>query len=150
MTRQRAVILEELEKVGTHPTAYEIYEMVRRRLPRISLGTVYRNLDLLASSGLIRRLDAGSGQRRFDATVEEHSHIRCTSCGRVDDVSVHTADGIAALYRGVERLTGYRVSGLEMGFTGLCPDCRKALQGQVQKRPCMPEAQDIKQTDKEG
>ena len=58
MTRQRAVILEELRKVKTHPTADELYSIVRERLPRISLGTVYRNLDFLADTGEIRRLEA--------------------------------------------------------------------------------------------
>ncbi|MGE5577510.1 MAG: Fur family transcriptional regulator, partial [Syntrophothermus sp.] len=53
MTRQRQIILEELKNVTTHPTADEVYEMVRRRLPRISLGTVYRNLELLAEEGII-------------------------------------------------------------------------------------------------
>ena len=56
MTRQREVILEELRKVNTHPSADEIYEMVRKRLPRISLGTVYRNLEILSKSGDIKKL----------------------------------------------------------------------------------------------
>lgn len=65
MTRQRAVILEELRKTATHPTADELYSIVRRRLPRISLGTVYRNLDFLADSGEIRP----SGNRRQHQTL---------------------------------------------------------------------------------
>jgi Fur family ferric uptake transcriptional regulator len=59
LTSQRQVILEELKKVTSHPTANEVYDMVRKRLPRIGLGTVYRNLDLLADKGIIRKLEFG-------------------------------------------------------------------------------------------
>jgi Fur family ferric uptake transcriptional regulator len=59
LTSQRQVILEELKKVKSHPTANEVYDMVRKRLPRIGLGTVYRNLDLLAERGIIKKLEVG-------------------------------------------------------------------------------------------
>jgi len=70
MTKQRRVIVEELKKLKTHPTATLIYELVRKRLPRISLGTVYRNLDLLAEAGIIQKLETAGTQKRFDGTVE--------------------------------------------------------------------------------
>ena len=66
MTRQRMVILEELRKVKTHPTADELYAMVRTRMPRISLGTVYRNLDFLTESKEILKLESAGSIRRFD------------------------------------------------------------------------------------
>ena len=81
MTRQRAVILEELRKVKTHPTADELYSIVRERLPRISLGTVYRNLDFLADTGEIRRLEAAGTTKRFDGDISWHQHVRCIHCG---------------------------------------------------------------------
>jgi len=77
ITRQRRVILEELQRTKSHPTADELYRKVRRRLPRISLGTVYRNLELLSRSGLIRKLEIGGGKMRFDGIVEPHYHIHC-------------------------------------------------------------------------
>jgi Fur family ferric uptake transcriptional regulator len=83
MTKQRRIILEELTKIKTHPTAYDLYEMVKVRLPSISLGTVYRNLEHLSSKGLILKLDIGKGQKRFDATTKEHAHIMCLECGKV-------------------------------------------------------------------
>ena len=86
MTRQRAVILEELRKTTTHPTADELYGKVRERLPRISLGTVYRNLDFLADSGEIRRLEAAGTTKRFDGNMVEHQHVRCLCCGRIGDI----------------------------------------------------------------
>ncbi|NNK14655.1 MAG: transcriptional repressor, partial [Desulfofustis sp.] len=81
LTPQRQVILEELAKVKTHPTANEVYDMVRKRLPRIGLGTVYRNLELMADNGMILKLEVGGSQKRFDATTDLHYHIRCTGCG---------------------------------------------------------------------
>lgn len=86
MTRQRAVILEELRKTKTHPTADELYSIVRERLPRISLGTVYRNLDFLADSGEIRRLEAAGSTKRFDGDISNHQHVRCIQCGCIGDV----------------------------------------------------------------
>lgn len=122
-TRQRTVVLEALRAVRSHPTALEVYDMVRQSLPTISLGTVYRNLEHLEKEGLIRRLDVGGSQRRYDACVEEHTHIRCLECGRVDDVPLHRTGGIATLFDGIARCTGYDVRGCEIDFVGLCPRC---------------------------
>ena len=88
LTNQRQVILEELRNVKTHPTASELYDMVRQRLPRIGLGTVYRNLELLADCGIINKLETGGEQKRFDGNPGPHYHIRCTTCGRVDDIDM--------------------------------------------------------------
>ncbi|HPC46943.1 MAG TPA: transcriptional repressor [Deltaproteobacteria bacterium] len=124
MSRQRGVILEEIRKVRTHPTASDVYDLVKERLPRISLGTVYRNLEQLAAEGLILKLDLGTGQRRFDACTDDHVHIRCASCGRVDDVPLQRTDAVVTMYEGVARATGYDVSGCEIDFVGVCPACR--------------------------
>lgn len=102
MTRQRAVILEELRKTKSHPTADELYSIVRERLPRISLGTVYRNLDFLADSGEIRRLEAAGSTKRFDGDISWHQHVRCLRCGRIGDVMQplgHALGGTASRWR---------------------------------------------------
>jgi Fur family transcriptional regulator, ferric uptake regulator len=127
MTKQKRVILEELSKVKSHPTAYDLYEMVKSRLPRISLGTVYRNLDQLSSGGQIRRLALGQGQRRFDAVVDDHSHIRCISCGKVDDVPLNPAMSTITIKDSVSSQSGYEVLGCEMDFQGICPKCKKKM-----------------------
>ncbi|MBV5345337.1 MAG: transcriptional repressor, partial [Rhodoferax sp.] len=88
LTTQRQVILEELFKVTSHPTANEVYDMVRKRLPRIGLGTVYRNLELMSETGLILKLEVGGTQKRFDAVVTPHYHVRCIQCGKVNDVDM--------------------------------------------------------------
>ena len=86
MTLQRKVILEELCKLKTHPTADELYNIVRTRLPRISLGTVYRNLDFLTESGQILCLEVAGSTKRFEGNIEPHQHVRCVHCGRIADV----------------------------------------------------------------
>ena len=122
MTRQRRAILEALAKVRTHPTADEVCRMVRRRLPRISLGTVYRNLELLSERGLIGKLEAGGSRRRFDAEVREHYHVRCLRCGRVADVSARPAIPSARAIRGE---SGYEIVGHRLEWVGLCPKCTR-------------------------
>jgi len=125
ITKQRKLILEELERVKDHPTAYEVYERVRLRLPQISLGTVYRNLDVLSSTGVIKRIDMGQGQRRFDITDEDHRHIRCVSCGRVDDIPLNTYDQLTRIIGAVGDMTGYTGISCTMDFQGTCAQCAK-------------------------
>ncbi|MEI6503384.1 MAG: transcriptional repressor [Armatimonadota bacterium] len=123
-TRQRQVILEELRAVTSHPTADELYHLVRRRLPKVSLGTVYRNLDLLSAQGQILRLDAPGAQMRFDATTDLHHHIRCVDCGRITDLWIEHAP--PPLDR-VREHTDFEVLSQRVAFTGRCPACRDAL-----------------------
>ena len=122
MTRQRQVILEELRKVGSHPTADGIYEMVRRRLPRISLGTVYRNLETLSESGVIRKLELGGAQKRFDGDIQSHYHVRCTSCGRLADIPSRPIPEIEDMFR---EACDYQITGHQLVLTGLCPNCKE-------------------------
>ena len=131
MTRQRQVILEELKKVTSHPTADEVYEMVRRRLPRISLGTVYRNLETLSESGLIQKLEFGGDQKRFDGNLENHYHVRCTNCGRLDDIPSRQIIDIENAFRNA---CDYQITGHQLILTGLCPDCQKAKSQKTLKK----------------
>lgn len=121
-TPQRALILEEVQKSTSHPTAVEVYESVRGRMPRISLGTVYRNLDLLAGMGKIQKLDLGGSEARFDATAVPHYHVRCVRCGRVDDVRGFEPSSANAL---LGDTAGYEILGLRLEFVGVCPRCRE-------------------------
>jgi Fur family transcriptional regulator, ferric uptake regulator len=119
-TRQRQVILEELRKLTSHPTAVELYEVTRRRIPKISLGTVYRNLELLARGGRIQKLTFGNAEARFDGNPARHCHIRCVQCGRVDDIPSPAVD----LLEGVkDACDGYCVLGCRVEFQGICPHC---------------------------
>ena len=120
MTRQRKVILEELRKVKSHPTADEVYEMVRKKVPRISLGTVYRNLETLSEIGLIQKIDAGSAQKRFDGDIGKHYHIRCITCERVFDMPAELVEEPKFRKDGVD---GCRIINYSLHFTGVCKKC---------------------------
>jgi len=120
LTTQRQIILEELGKVTSHPTANEVYDMVRRRLPRIGLGTVYRNLELMADVGIILKLEVGGTQKRFDATVEPHYHVRCSSCGKVNDIDIAVQDQINQV---AEKASNYKILGHHIEFSGICKNC---------------------------
>jgi Fur family ferric uptake transcriptional regulator len=124
MTKQRLLILDELMKVSNHPTAYEVYGMVKRTMPQISLGTVYRNLEFLSNCGRIQRLSFGSGKRRYDGNTDNHHHLCCMACGRVDDLpSVIQMED--ALNRMLDEIGGYQVKGLSIEAYGICPACRE-------------------------
>ncbi len=120
LTTQRQIILEELGKVTSHPTANEVYDMVRKRLPRIGLGTVYRNLELMSDTGMILKLEVGGTQKRFDATVDPHYHIRCLSCGKVDDIDIPMITDINAI---AAEKSKYQILGHHIEFTGVCSEC---------------------------
>ena len=122
MTRQRRVILEALKKTLNHPTASEVYEVVRKTLPRISLGTVYRNLEMLSACGMIRKLEGLGRQKRFEHQLERHHHIRCLACGRVDDIAVPPDLDMDNAFRDS---TAYEILGHRVEFVGVCPHCRQ-------------------------
>ena len=120
LTTQRQIILEELGKVKFHPTANEVYDMVRKRLPRIGLGTVYRNLELMAENGIILKLEVGGTQKRFDAATHLHYHIRCLACSRVDDIELPVQQEINEI---ASRNSSYEVLSHHIEFLGTCEQC---------------------------
>lgn len=120
LTPQRQIILEELSKVTSHPTANELYDLVRKRLPRIGLGTVYRNLELMSESNIILKLEVGGTQKRFDATTDPHYHIRCTQCGKVDDIDLPVQHNIN---QAAAKETDYQILGHHIEFSGICKEC---------------------------
>ena len=97
-----------------------LYGMVRRWLPHISLGTVYRNLELLANRGEILKLPCAGGQTRFDGNPKEHCHMRCTRCGRVLDVETNVSVRYNKTVTDDYEITGHRVE-----LFGLCARCKK-------------------------
>jgi Fur family transcriptional regulator, peroxide stress response regulator len=85
-TRQRAAVFDYLRSVDTHPTAEEVYSAVRRRIPRISLATVYKALDALVDSCLAAKISSTEGPARYDCRHDHHYHLRCTKTGRIRDL----------------------------------------------------------------
>ena len=120
MTPQRQMILEVMKRAHNHPTASDVYESVRSVSPRISLGTVYRNLELLSQCGLIRKIEGMGTQKRFDWKLEQHHHVQCVQCGRIDDVSVELGSHVEDVF---QKSTKYRLTGYKIDLEGICPQC---------------------------
>jgi Fur family ferric uptake transcriptional regulator len=121
-TPQRKLVFEELIAASVHPTAAELYERVRQRLPRVSLGTVYRNLEVLHQDGMIRKLEFSGAETRFDGMLDPHYHVRCSACGNVADIFDLGPDGAPAQ---PDELAGYRIEGHRLEYHGICPACRQ-------------------------
>jgi Fur family transcriptional regulator, peroxide stress response regulator len=122
MTSQRLAILDELKKVTSHPSAQEIYVMVQKKMPNVSFGTVYRNLKLLEDLGFLQELNYGKSFSRYDGNPDNHYHILCENCGRMDDIPL---DVSKKLDKETSDATGYSVKAHRIEFYGKCPECRE-------------------------
>lgn len=120
-SRQRDAIIAFLMTRKDHPTADIIYENVRKEIPNISLGTVYRNLALLTERGEILKLSFDSASDRYDATTTPHYHFRCRTCGSVCDLEIEE-DFNEILDRAGQNFNG-RIEGQTIFFFGTCPNC---------------------------
>ena len=120
-TRQREAILKVLRGTRSHPTADLVYGEVRREIPNISLGTVYRNLKSLSERGEILELELSGTLSRYDAFTDDHYHFRCDKCGRVFDVD-EPVD--RKLDKKVAKKTGFEVTYHRLEFRGLCRNCQ--------------------------
>ena len=122
-TKQKEAIFEVLRGTISHPTADWVYNEVRKDIPNISLGTVYRNLRMLCESGEILELDLCGTLARFDARKDNHYHFRCEECGRVSDVDMPVDEEID---RRATQNTGFRVLYHRLEFRGVCKDCQES------------------------
>jgi len=121
-TRQRTIILEILRKTRSHPSAEWVYRKVRKAIPNVSLGTVYRNLKFLLEQGEIIEIPWDGEVSRYDARTGMHDHVVCVACGRIVDVEAAVPEGLEAE---VAHATGFEITGRHVGFRGRCADCRR-------------------------
>ena len=120
-TRQNRLVLEAVSGTRSHPTAEWVYGAVRRCLPRVSLGTVYRNLQKLVAEGRIRSFER-DGRIRYEADLTLHDHFSCDRCGLLMDIP-RAAEVLPAERR--LRAKGFAVAGRTLEFHGLCRKCRR-------------------------
>ncbi len=127
-TRQRKAILNYLRNTRSHPTADAIYDEVRRIIPDISMGTVYRNLKVLHEMGLIRELNLNGEISRYEFACAGHYHFRCNICGQVIDIDEPMHE---ELNHNVALKTGLQITTHYLEFRGLCRTCQnKSKQNQ--------------------
>ena len=123
-SRQRDVVLHVLQEASNHPTVNEVYQAVRREIPRVSLGTVYRNLEKLSLAGNIPRLDKTGAQRRYAGNTMPHLHVCCRLCGRVGDVDAREAALPELGSVAGRHIDGFILEEYQVDLVGLCTVCR--------------------------
>jgi len=119
LTRQVAAVYDALAASHDHPTAEQLFQRVRRVLPNVSLGTVYRNLDKLRDQGRLRVVRLEGGQAHYDAMMDAHDHFVCECCGAVIDLPGQAP----AADLGLVHAAGHRVRGHTTALYGICNQC---------------------------
>ena len=127
-SHQRERIFRAVSERCDHPTANMVYEQLKLEMPRLSLGTVYRNLNQLADAGRLKKIPLADGSCRFDKTKESHSHIVCDECGAVADVFLPS---FASFEQTIAAETGYELRSYDVVLRGVCEACRKRAQQQA-------------------
>jgi len=121
-SKQRNRILELLRSTASHPTADWLYEQLKKEFPRLSLGTVYRNLSTLIDQGLVKKIHFGSTFDRFEANIQPHYHLICESCGNILDFEMPIYDD---LNQQAKQLTNFDIRHHKLEFFGMCEDCNR-------------------------
>ncbi len=124
-SKQRNLILSALQEHKHHPTADQIYNIVKEKDPNISLATVYRNLNQLAENGIIQRVDHLDSQAHFDHTLGEHYHFICSECSCIIDIDCNIVSNLNQHLLDEENLL---IESTDISFHGLCPKCRNKKQ----------------------
>ena len=123
-SKQRERIYAILNKTGEHPNAIWIYDQLKSEFPDLSMGTVYRNLNILIEQGLIHKIDFGSTFDRYDANTEPHYHFICERCGSITDLPMPIDN---ELNEKLERKTGFKARKHRIEFYGLCDECSAGM-----------------------
>ena len=123
LTRQRTLVLDVVRTPDEHPTATEVFERARKKMPGISFATVYNSLRYLKDAGLIREIASfGKSPSRYDSETYRHDHAVCSECGKLVDFDL---PGTVALQRAAARASRFQAESVHLTLYGRCPDCRE-------------------------
>jgi len=122
LTPQRDAVLQVILNREDHPTANEIFEAARRRLPTISHATVYNSLRYLKDAGLVHEIKFGDGSSRYDRETDRHDHAICNECGKLVDFDLPQT---AELMLAAARKSRFKPESVHLTLRGLCADCRE-------------------------
>jgi len=120
-TVQRDIICAAVMDMRRHVTAEEVYDYIKSEHPQIGKGTVYRNLNILADEGSVRRVEVPNGPDRYDFTLKNHYHVKCVECGQISDVD---ADEVTGLIDQIHDFHGMKYLGYDIMFKGICSNCQ--------------------------
>ena len=124
-SKQRASIKDYLMHTTSHPTADTVYLHIKEEFLNISLGTVYRNLNLLCENGQLLKVPIPGASDRFDHTLGDHAHAYCEVCGSVTDV---LPQALPMLQEALKGGCGFQVHQMNLVLEGVCPECQKKMQ----------------------
>ena len=122
-SKQREVILNTLKENVVHPTAEYLYAKIQEKDPKISLATLYRNLNQLTENGIIKKIDGLENSSHYDHNTHNHYHFICKKCNRVYDIKSEVAPD---LINKTEELTDFLIENHDIVFSGICKDCRQS------------------------
>ena len=120
LTPQREAVFQVILEREDHPTASDIFEAARQRLPGISYATVYNSLRYLKDAGLVHEISFGDSASRYDGVMERHDHAICNQCGKLVDLDMPEA---AKLMPAAARKSRFRPQSVHLTLRGVCPDC---------------------------
>ncbi len=123
-TKQKDLIYNAVVGSHNHPSADDVYNLLKPENPGLSLATVYRNLNTFADKGMLLRIPMPSGGARFDGTLDTHYHMVCERCGQLYDISL---DHLNTLTQDVLGQSGFEVHSYNLLIYGVCKNCRKAM-----------------------
>lgn len=121
LTHQRLAVYKYLIETKEHPSAEIIYKAIQPVYPTMSLATVYKALKTLVDVGLVQEINVGEGNFRYDATVNDHAHIQCLNCGKVDDLEI---DAFPNLNQIAAENSNYKIKWNKLFFYGVCESCQ--------------------------
>jgi Fe2+ or Zn2+ uptake regulation protein len=121
LTPQRLQILDILSQAKTHPSALDIFAIARKRIPGISLSTVYYTLDILKKEGLIKELEFYDRDNRYEGDISDHLNLVCKGCGKIEDFKAR----LPVPSELVEKKAGFKVDGVRFEYYGYCEECQK-------------------------
>jgi len=124
-SKQRELVMQTVQQLCDHPTAEEIYDKAAQECPNLSLGTVYRNLNLLCENGQLLKVPIPGASDRFDHTLGDHAHAYCEVCGSVTDV---LPQALPMLQEALKGGCGFQVHQMNLVLEGVCPECQKKMQ----------------------
>ena len=120
-SKQRERMLELLGQTEIHPTADWLYQQLKQEFPSLSMGTVYRNLNILSKQKLIQKLPFGSTHDRYEAKKSPHYHLVCEKCGCVQDFDMPQ---YAKINEQAQKMSGFDISSHRIDFFGICERCQ--------------------------
>ena len=120
-SKQRNLILSIINESNDHPTANEIYEISKKTIPNISLGTVYRNLNLLVEHEMIKTVKTNDNMERYDKIFNKHNHFICNKCNKVYDIFEENENK-------KQSINGHTILDIDITYSGICENCIKSLE----------------------